>query len=278
MRSGYASLLILLSSLSCTAQTRGQDWLVIGVVGKWNVVGTNKAVSFGMPVGPGTSLSRDTSTGNKTFGSVTIMLNGTHVTYSCDDPKTLPDHSNAGCVNPIPLASAPDLAAHAGEGGNWLQSLVKMISPDPERYYTTVSRGSGVLQDAVIAKTGQSVDLKPAFGSLNKGEYRVSVQKLDPDKKPVALTDTPSVLHWDPDKNSASELPPMTLGLYQMHVDTSDGEAVGDTWVLVVSPSDLPGKTAAFANVLQTTSGWGPSVPASGVRAINRAALDQLSR
>lgn len=285
----------LIFAIFCSAfaiPSRAQEpgcWVVIGVIGKWSVVnsqpndcpGSKKSLSPGARILGGTSVSSDTVVKrdvkegeDKTFGSLTLLVNGAPVTYACDDEKTLPDHSNAGCVNPIHLSSASE---RSHEGNGFLAKLASLIPRDPDRYYMAVSRDYGNMQDAVVEKTGNGVDLRPALGSTSKGEYLLTFEKIDPGKAP-RLTGTFSPLKWDPDSGQAALAPGVAPGLYDLKAETTDHEPVGEAWILVASTQDYARKASAFAEVTKTTASWKSNTPAAGIRAVSRAALDELSR
>jgi hypothetical protein len=281
MRLLSAVIATLFFSIPSVALIDSDDGVVIGVVGKWTVVGKNQPISFGMRVNPNMSIQRVAGQPREAIsGSLTILLGDVRVTFACDDPHTLPDHSTAGCIRPILLASAA--RPHEQESG-WLGRISSLISRDPPRYYEALSRDLPSVADAVIPNLGSSTNFASVFSSMSIGEYRVTPHLLKPDKPPADLPNMLFTLNWDPEKPASAAAPDLPIGLYQIHVevhDTAGGEwlPVGDAWVLVVGPREFAARAASFEDVTKLTAGWGSEVPVASVRALDRAALDLLSR
>jgi hypothetical protein len=250
---------------------------VIGIVGKWLV--DDKPATLGATVDRQTSLTRNPRP--NTFGSITIMIGGRRVTYSCDDRKW----KNFGCNSPISLATADEIAQEQDQSPNRLMAAIGILFANrPEAYVSAVSRDVGTLEDAVVKTEDSGVDLKPALGSLSQGEYQVIIQKLDskslgmPNQGAETKAGAETKITWDPASGKAEGMPQLPFGLVQIHLDTLDGESVGDVWVLVVGPQDFASKTASFEEVKKTTERWSVNVPPAGLHGLQRAALDELSR
>jgi hypothetical protein len=95
------------------AQQSGEQWLVIGVVGKWVVCdnaspncNSRDPVTLGKQVRRDMFVKRD---GDPSSESLSFMVNGTQVTYACDDPSKLPNHLS--CSSRLPLAQPPKTMA-----------------------------------------------------------------------------------------------------------------------------------------------------------------------
>jgi hypothetical protein len=267
-----AALVFCVSAVTAAPQDAAPEWVVISIVGKWRVAGSNTPIAFGAALKPGASVESDPP--GASTGSLTVLAGTTPVTYACNDPKTLPNPSKS-CRDPLSLqAAAPDGQAGAPP---IFADLPNLLSRDPNRYYSAVSSESGNLEDAVVRRTGNSVDLKPALQSLSKGEYRLIVERLDPGKPAAPLSNMPPTLRWNPESKQPASGPDLSPGLYHLQMETVDHQPAGDAWILVTEQQDYKTKSAALAEVERITSTWKSTVPAAGIRAVNRAALDQLS-
>lgn len=272
-------ILWLLLTTAAFGQRTVSDWVVIGTVGKWDLGNSNTRVKIGTKLNPGETVMRDQSSDRKT-GSITLLGGGAPLTYACDNPATLPDHSNAGCVNPITIPDKKGNTSPEQDQGllSFLVGVTQLLTEQPTRYYSAVSRDYGGLQDAVVQINENAVDLHPVLSTLNKGEYRLTFTKLEPESSSSAASASPAVLKWDPSSKPLAAGPEMHPGLYQLRVETIDGESVGTAWFLAVSAQEYAGKAQAFGQLTKATSSWGSNVPSVSIRAVNRAALDRLSK
>ncbi|MBV9759762.1 MAG: hypothetical protein JO340_04270 [Acidobacteriaceae bacterium] len=253
------------------------NFVVIGVRGNWVVTGNNRRIHLDNPLDENASVQLENPSAKDTTSQIlTILLDGKRVTFNCGDPNTLPDHSNVGCVKPIPLKSAYERVERGASGvapiWNFVQSL--LVSSEG-RYVPTVGRGAEGPEDAVVSSSGYSVDLGPALGTLSKGEYQLTFQQAGTGV--TAGAPTSFTFHWDPDRKQPATGLNLAPGLYDMQVKAADGEPNGEAWVLIVSASDFEAKSAAYADVVRTVESWG-GVPAAGAHSVERAALDHLSR
>ncbi len=250
------------------------EWIVIGTIGTWKT-GNNTPISIGMPLHAGDKVQ--ISPLPSKIGSLTIMASEKPQTFACDDPDSLPNKSNAGCTEPI---TVPALVPESEGPMTALYRQVKeLISTDSPRYYTAASRDNGSLTDSVVQVSNHSVDLRPAISGLSKGDYRLTFAKVtSPTPSAASASSAPAALHWDPESKQTAAGPDLAPGLYRLSAQSSDGDSAGEAWILVVTPENYESKTASFAALKKQTASWNANVPAATVRAVNRAALDQLSR
>lgn len=251
------------------------QWTVIGTIGKWLKAPNNITVLIGMTLKPG-DVVEVSPIGSRT-ASLTILSGDTPKTYACDDPDSLPDKSNAGCAHPIAVASETPEAE--GPLTNLFRQVRQLIARDSTRYYTAASRDTGSLTDSVIRATSDSVELHPVVSGLNRGDYSLTIQGLSNSaSSPSSMTGGTFLLHWDPGAKQAATGPQLAPGLYRLSAQSSDGDSVGEAWALVVTSENYEEKATSFEAIKKRTEGWNQNVPAAAVRAVIRAALDELSR
>ncbi len=275
MRLVFLSILLISLQGSLGLAATVDQWTVIGTIGNWHTTKDNAPVVIGMHLTPGDKVEIS-PTGSAT-GSLTIIAGNTPKTYACDDPDSLPDKSNAGCAHAIAVPSeAPE---PEGPMASLFRQLRQLISTDSPRYYTAASRDNGSLTDSVVQVSNHSVDLRPVLSGLSKGDYRLTVEKLtSAASSQASVGAAPISFHWDPESKQAALGPDLAPGLYHLSAQSSDGDAAGEAWILVVTPANYESKMASFKALQKQTASWNANVPAATVRAVNRAALDEFSR
>jgi hypothetical protein len=178
-------LVILALALLATTSpwVRAQDQIV-GIVGKWEVVGLKgscparedpkfkltNTLGFGQPICENTCVAGGSGTLTVEFPGKPSVLG----VFACED-KPNPD-----CDRPIgkkcAFAVKPPVEKH------WVVSLateVMAMFSEPERYITPVSRGlEPHLVDSVIALEGNRADFGPAFADMDPGTYKIRLEPM----------------------------------------------------------------------------------------------------
>ena len=285
MKSRHLNLTVMLSVLICVWPTEGEipnRPVVISVTGTWFVEhgGARKPVKSGDKVDERDFLIREATKQFQTFGSITLMIDGNKAsTISCNDPRSLP-HSFSGCSDKISVGFFEERARldrnNKGdqEDSNLVSSLMTRIQTlfnrtDSGEYFTANVRDVGSLEDAVLRKEGNAIDWTPAFNHLSKGEFEAQVG--GPSPWTVKFS-------WTPSQRVVSEMNGLGRGLQKLHIETTDGEVVGDVWVLIEDTARFDATARQFAELKERTSAWSPNVPYSGIEAVLRGGLTELAR
>ncbi len=259
------ALLLLASHPVLAAESLGNRWVVVGIVGKWKTPSDGKSVYLGEPFPPGAELVRDPPTARSGF--ITLAYDkDTRDTHACENP---------GACASVKVKSPP---AHAPESSSFREVLASWVEA-PKRFVAAVSRDVGGLHDAVVQSSGKGADCGPAFSDLAKGAYWIKIDRLSPrgdQEKPVGAG--PLNLPWDP-AQPATGILPLDPGLYRLQIADQQGEATGgDAWVLVRTRGDFAKAQSAFQQILDQTASWREDVPPAGILAIHRARLEMLAR
>lgn len=268
--SGTIAAVLSIVICRAPAQAPVAQWSVIGLVGKWKRSGANKDLKLGATIHPGEKLVKE---GNPKFGSVTLFFGESHRSIACDDQETLPDHSNVGCVQPIEVPALPK--PEPGIVASLLAEVQRHFTKEPERYFETVSRDLDGLRDGIASSQGQSTDLTLLAGGLSKGKYSLTFNPIS--TSAGTNTASPFSFSWDPETAKPLLVPGLGPGLYLAKAVTDAGESAGNAWWLVVPESEFASKSEAFKKVTSFTAGWANDSPAESIRAVNRAALTELS-
>jgi hypothetical protein len=197
------------------------------------------------------------------------------MTFACDDPDSLPDKSKTGCESSIRIPPEPP-EPEGTVAGVFREIKALFAGKDAARYYTAASRDTGSLTDSVIKSSDHATDLTPALKQLNKGGYRIAIEKVN-----NSSTNSPAAtvtVHWNPELKQGAAGPDIAPGLYRVTAQAADGDPAGEAWIVVASPADFDKKTESLKAVKAQTQSWNQDVPAATVRAVIRATLDQLSR
>lgn len=285
MKSRLLNLTIVLSLLICTKPTKGEipnRPVVISMRGTWSLEhgGAKKLMKSGDKVDERDYLIREATKQFQTFGSITVLIDGKEITVSCSDPQSLP-HNSLDCSDRISAGFFEERAKldrndkkSNQEDASLVSSLMTRIqtlfnSPDAGEFFTANVRDVGSLEDAVLRKEGNVIDWKPAFNHLSKGEFEAQVLGALPLKVRFS---------WNPSQGMVLEMNGLGRGLQKLHIETTDGEVVGDVWVLIEDPANFEAKATQFSELKKRTSAWGSDVPPSGVEAVLRGGLTELAR
>jgi len=120
-----------------------------------------------------------------------------------------------------------------------------------------ISRGSMDVAPAVLKLTEHRVDMAPALGMLDPGEYHLEFTPIDGGSAIAAKC------NYDPptDTSAAAALSP---GAYTLRATSSSGKPLGNTTVLVAAASDFDARTEEFHRAVELTAAWpagaGPQV------------------
>jgi hypothetical protein len=180
----------------------------------------------GQPVYPGQRIIPSTSGG-------TIVL-----TYL--DGGTLETQHLAFTVRQLGEAKSTGLVAAAlAMWGNWSkkQGPVKLMS-----------RGAAFTPAVLKLHDGQ-LELAPALGSLDSGDYGIELRPFD------GGAPMKSTCHVE-GSSFVAAVPALQPGMFTLRVTSPDGNFLGSVGVLVAGEQDFEAKNASFQEALQVISRW----------------------
>jgi hypothetical protein len=277
-------LVILALALLATTSpwVRAQDQIV-GIVGKWEVVGLKgscparedpkfkltNTLGFGQPICENTCVAGGSGTLTVEFPGKPSVLG----VFACED-KPNPD-----CDRPIgkkcAFAVKPPVEKH------WVVSLateVMAMFSEPERYITPVSRGlEPHLVDSVIALEGNRADFGPAFADMDPGTYKIRLE-------PMAEKGSGSTVQveWRGKGPVSAAVAGLKPGLYRLLRLTAESQPaeprIRDAWVLVDGPDRFSEDSSGFHAAVEETKSWPEEVDPRVPRAVLRAYLDKLAK
>jgi hypothetical protein len=278
-------LVLTMAGLSVRAQT-GSKATVVGITGKWTVVGD--ALRDCRPGHDHDRMSDlrfascfvvdENSCVAGTGGSLAILIHGQSQahSYPCDRDEDLPckklniyQKTEFTCVRHI----VTSLQTSQGSFGS---AIVLMFAESVSRYIAPVSRGlEAEVADGVVPLQGDRVDLAPAFQKMDPGTYRLRLESLSSSSN----ANMPVQIQWSGNGPAYIPAARMQPGLYRVVRLTSNGVPAGlDAWVLVSSPDRFAEDSANFRSAVEATEKWPDDVDARAPRALLRAYLDSLSR
>lgn len=266
------SVSLLLLCFASNIQAQQRFGYVLDVKGDWNSNQTGK-VSKGAAVNVGSVISA----GNPSDASSYIVI--------ADHNGNIVERRN--CANSGECSSAIRLPAAAssnqGVVSRLLGAAMALVSSEPAKYATFVSRGSD-LKEAVIKLNEQKLDLSPVFKNMPADKYLVRFEKIDKDGSSAPAL-KPFPFTWDarkPEPLVARDLGP---GLYRVSVlevsllETDGGSepSGNEAWVLVSTPTTYTKAAPSFDAALNVTKQWGTSVKQNAVRQFLRASLQFIT-
>lgn len=182
------------------------------------------------------------------------------------------------CDRPIVLPNAdtsePSLARriYVAVMDNWFRNGGRWVS--------VISR-SGGLQDAVVKREDEKIDLGPTFANMPNGKYYL---RFVPLSRKAGNADEPLKMvpfDWDSKKPTKLSLKELTPGSYEMQqLDAQDREPLEpgtEAWILVTKAADYEKNQCAYLQAVAITSQWDKDTRPATIRDFLRAYLDYLA-
>lgn len=161
-------LAILAGPCSQAADVAGY---VLALEGKWSLQGQRAELFVGTPVAEGTRLVDASPAAGDHIVVVAARSGAVLVARHCDTARA--------CARPLVVPRPPDARSEASPVARMLDGILARIAGDPDRYITTLSRGSAGLVDAILPWSEGGVDLAPVFPGLLAGsDHEIGVTTL----------------------------------------------------------------------------------------------------
>jgi hypothetical protein len=269
-----AFLLALAFSQVARAETR-QIGFVLEMQGDWLINGSPiRNIGESLPAGGAITLSPQTNFPSAQKEKITIvLLNNESITRECNS------FTDCKALQPIPLPTS--LAPPSSVLKRIHQVVAYLLSLDPERYASAISRGAGApkkLHDAVLLLNQRQISVADWFREIEPGSYAltfVDIGRGGHSRAPVTMN-----LNWGRGtlaSNAAKDLGP---GLYAVRVFPADSGAnrpiSQDVWVLLSSGDQFDKNSGIYRENVELTRQW-QNVDVDAVQTFLRACLDQLA-
>jgi hypothetical protein len=249
---------------------------VVGVVGSWKLdIGGNEAgapLAFGQRLDVKSVRFRVSCDG----GNLVLLLrDGSAHSFPCVEldgttpctPTTKSGLQKLSCSREISLTVRSQ---------NPVKTLAQNMRSKPfSQYVAPVSRGlEAQLDDAVVPRIGDKVDLAAAMKDMDAGSYRIRFESL----RDTRFSLGPFVLQWNGSAPAMVTATGIKTDLYKLTSTDSAGRPVGgEAWVLVCGAENYQQSRATFDSATDATRKWPESVDARAPRAYLRSVLDALS-
>lgn len=236
---------------------------VVGISGEWTLDAApsqpaERAVHFGRELTQGATVRG----GHK----------GDHIVFSCPDGQLL----SRGC----PADGCPVQACgkETGEKANprpaWLTSTLALVSRNPDRFITAVSRGLGPEPwEAVLEGRANGLDVAPLLSRLPAGVYRLKLSHLP--EKPAFVAERE--VKWTPGNSAIFAAPAVRPAVYRVVIVDGPGDTQGSqAWALVASSAAAPALLRRWEQVSASVAPWREEVEPVYLHAFLRATLVAL--
>lgn len=264
----YALLFVLLAAPQAGAQS--QIGYVVEMEGKW-MLNSSSPLFKGQRLPPRGVISIDSPA---TYDYIKVLgLDGKVIARrDCADA--------GGCSKPIKLPNNPK--SDTSMWGAILDSAMRLILGEPDRYSIHRSRGEEELPEAVVELKDGQFDLAPVLKEKQAGTYYVRLRALACGGRAGTRKWMASrAVDWKPARAAFITIPEIQPGLYELSVSEQDSKsyaavAVG-AWILISTPRDFQANAASFKKASKLAGKWGKDVTPEGAGSFLRAHLDSLA-
>jgi len=270
-----ASLIFLLAGAGRVAAQQRFGY-VLDVRGNW-VMNNSVTLSKGSAVNVGASISTASPSDASSYIVIADRNGAVFVRKTC---------ANAGeCAAPIQIPKSA--GAEQGVVSRIIGAAMALVSSEPSKYASFISRGSSELREGVAKLDGEQLDLSSVFKNMGGEHYLVRFEVIRKGTGTASELKPPRPYDyaWDPDKPQPLSAKGLAPGLYRISLlevsllePESGGEpTANEAWVFVAGPRDYPRAASEFDAAAKVAKQWDSSVKQSAVREFLRAALEVIT-
>lgn len=260
-------LAILLAPCSLAADVAGY---VLAVQGKWSLQGQRAELVVGAPVAQGASLVVASAAAGDHIVVVESRSGAVLVTRQCDTARA--------CARPLVVPRQSEARAPGSPVARLLSGILARIAGDPDRYVTTLSRGSARLVDAVLPWSEGGVELAPVLPGLPAGgDHAIALITLQC-RGPGACPQQPLTSPIGGQRSTTVH--GLAPGLYELAVQRSRGSIGPErapAWILVLPAPQHARAEEAYRAGTGLAERWGTDVDAATKQGFLRALLAELA-
>ena len=264
------SLAILLAPCSQAADVAGY---VLAVQGKWSLQGQPAQLVVGAPVVQGTSLVAASPAAGDHIVVVESRSGAVLVTRQCDTARA--------CARPLVVPRPSEAHDQGSPVARLLNGILARIAGDPDRYITTLSRGSARLVDAVLPWSEGGVDLAPVLPvPPAESDHTIALITLQC-RGPGACPQQPLMSHvGGPKGQRSTTVHGLAPGLYELVVHRprgSIGPERAPAWILLLPAPQHARAEEIYRAGEGLAQRWGTDVDAAIKQGFLRALLAELA-
>ena len=261
------SLAILLAPCSQAADVAGY---VLAVQGKWSLQGQPAQLVVGAPVVQGTSLVAASPAAGDHIVVVESRSGAVLVTRQCDTARA--------CARPLVVPRPSEAHDQGSPVARLLNGILARIAGDPDRYITTLSRGSARLVDAVLPWSEDGVDLAPVLPvPPAASDHTITLITLQC-RGPGACPQQPRMSHIGGQQSTTIQ--GLAPGLYELVVHRPRGSIGPErvrAWILLLPPPQHARAEEIYRAGARVAERWGTEVDAATKQGFLRALLAELA-
>ena len=264
------SLAILLAPSSPAADVAGY---VLAVQGKWSLQGQRGELVVGAPVAQGASLAAASPAAGDHIVVVESRSGAVLVARQCDTART--------CARPLAVPRQSEGGAQGSPVARLLNGILARIAGDPDRYITTLSRGSARLVDAVLPWSEGGVDLAPVLPvPPAASDHTITLITLQC-RGPGACPQQPLMSSiGGPRGQQSTTIHVLAPGLYELVVHRprgSIGPERAGAWILLLPAPQHARAEEIYRAGAGLAQRWGTDVDAAIKQGFLRALLAELA-
>ncbi len=260
--------------LFCAGSLQAQEKFgyVLDVRGDWIVNGSAK-LSKGSGLNVGSVIAPANPADGHSYIVVADRSGGVFEKRNCGAGE---------CGKPIRLPNSA--ASDQGFVTRLISAAMSLVSNEPAKYSSFVSRGSD-LREAVVKLNTNQLDLNEVFKNMPGDRYLVRFEPINKNGQTSAHALKPMPFNWDPKKPVPLMAQGLGPGLYRVSIaevnllepDAGSEPSGNEAWVLVTTPPRYVKAAPSFTAAQNVTKQWGPDVKQTAVREFLRASLDFIT-
>ncbi len=264
------ALAMLLGPCSQAADVAGY---VLAVQGRWSLQGQPAELVVGAPVVQGASLVAASPAAGDHIVVVEATSGAVLVSRHCDTGRA--------CARPLAVPRPSEARSEGSPVVRMLNAIFARIAGDPDRYITTLSRGSARLVDAVLPWSEAGVDLAPVLPGLPAGsEHAIAVTTLRCRGLGACPQTSLKAGIGGPTGQGSTTIHGLSPGLYELVVHRQRG-AIGpervSAWILLLPSSQHARAEEIYRAGVGLAQRWGTDVDAATKQGFLNALLEELA-
>jgi len=239
---------------------------VLDLHGDWYLNGSSK-LSKGSSVTAGSSITTSSAADGRAYIVITDRSGHVFARRDC---------SRGECSGGIKL---PDAAAgQSSVTSRLVGAVMSLISDDPGKYVSLISRGGASPEDGVVKLENDRIDLNAVFRPMNGGRYVVTFESSLATNHAITTAPGPLNFDWDPKRPTPLIVKGLGPGLYKMSLmQVNRQEMSQPAWLLLAAPRDFVAASSSFNSAVRMTQQWGVRVDQRSKRQFLRASLDFIA-
>ena len=158
-------------------------------------------------------------------------------------------------------------------------AVMALISDDPGKYVSLISRGEADPVDGVVKLAASGVSLQDIFRPMPGGKYLLRFDSVAKGTAPVTRDVESFTFDWNPERPAPLIVKGVRPSLYRLSLLEVNGKRPTgqEAWVLLVTPQNFAHAQSSYNSVLDLTKSWGKQIEPTSTREFLRAALESIA-